>query len=823
MISQTNDQLKLAFDFLQYTGENVFLTGKAGTGKTTFLHNLRKKSPKRMVVVAPTGVAAINAGGVTIHSFFQISLGPQLPFDLEKPQLVKPDQNGYVNAGVKRFSSEKINIIRSLDLLVIDEISMVRADILDAIDQVLRRFRSRHKPFGGVQLLMIGDLQQLAPIVKDDEWEILKNYYETCFFFSSRALKQSSFVSIELTHIFRQTDRNFIEMLNAVRENKIDDAVLKQLNRRYISGFNPPDNEGYITLTTHNYQSQQINDNKLFQLKTSAYSFNAFIEGDFPESAYPTEYCLTLKVGAQVMFVKNDYSPEKRYFNGKIGSIKAIDDGKIIVLCPGDFNEIEVEVAEWQNYKYEINPQSQEIEEIVLGKFVQFPLKLAWAITIHKSQGLTFEKAIIDARLSFAHGQVYVALSRCKSIEGLVLSSPIEIQSVKNDTTVLRFSTDVENNQPGEKELVEARSRYEGELIADLFDFKPVLFQIQQLMRTLSSEKENIQGNLAELLGGTLSPIQNDLIVVADKFQRQVEASRASYQNMLENDAFQGRIKNGCIYFLEKMNAILGALFTSSSFQSDNKAIRTSVNESVAKIEKSLAIKNVCLQAMKNGFSVKEYLEIRSKAAIEKPAVRMQGVGKAEIAGMKYPEFFRELKAWRSKKADELDVSEVKVLSGKVLFDLATTLPETKNRLKSLKGFGSKKMSLFGNELLSMIVKFRKEKGLELAMESEKETKMPSHQYSYQLFKSGKTIREIASMRNLAESTIEGHLFNYIEKGDLDTSQFIDDDSLREIQDYFLQHENPLLGQAKAHFGDRFSYQQLRIASLLVDKEKFSS
>jgi energy-coupling factor transporter ATP-binding protein EcfA2 len=296
MGSQTNPQLKLAFDFLQYTNENVFLTGKAGTGKTTFLHNLKKLSPKRMVVVAPTGVAAINAGGVTIHSFFQISFGPQIPQDPNKPRTVEVSSDGSVSAGIKRFSKEKINIIRSLDLLVIDEISMVRADLLDAIDEVLRRYKNKYLPFGGLQLLMIGDLQQLAPVVKEDEWEILKNYYETCYFFSSRALKQSRFISIELIEIFRQSDINFIELLNKVRENKVDTETLELLNRRYQPNFNPPDSEGYITLTTHNYQSQQINDSKLGRLTTHLYKFKATVEGDYPEYAYPTDFILSLNV-----------------------------------------------------------------------------------------------------------------------------------------------------------------------------------------------------------------------------------------------------------------------------------------------------------------------------------------------------------------------------------------------------------------------------------------------------------------------------------------------------------------------------------------------
>ncbi|HPR62403.1 MAG TPA: AAA family ATPase, partial [Prolixibacteraceae bacterium] len=385
---QTNPELTLAYNFLQYTNQNVFLTGKAGTGKTTFLKNLKQQSPKRMIIVAPTGVAAINAGGVTIHSFFQMSFGPQIPVDPNRPPNADDARNNSV--AFKRFNSEKINIIRSLDLLVIDEVSMVRADLLDGIDEVLRRYKNRYQPFGGVQLLMIGDLQQLAPVVKDDEWAILRNYYDTCYFFSSRALKKSSFVGIELKQIFRQTDQRFIDLLNRVRENRIDVKLLAELNSRYIPGFSPTDDEGYITLTTHNYQAKQINDKKIDALKTKVHTYKARIIDEFPEYAYPTDELLELKVGAQVMFVKNDSSYAKLYYNGKIGKVIETNSDFVMVLCPGETEPIKVEPDIWENVKFSLNDETQEIEEQLIGQFVQMPLKLAWAITIHKSQGLTF-------------------------------------------------------------------------------------------------------------------------------------------------------------------------------------------------------------------------------------------------------------------------------------------------------------------------------------------------------------------------------------------------------------------------------------------------
>ena len=338
-----------------YTQRNIFLTGKAGTGKTTFLRQLRNDSQKRMIVVAPTGVAAINANGVTIHSFFQLA-----------PGLLPKNDNKF------QFSKHKINIMRSLDMLVIDEISMVRCDLLDAIDHILRRFQNHNRPFGGVQLLMIGDLQQLAPVASEEEWNILKTTYQTPYFFSSRAWTETSFTTIELTKVFRQKNETFISVLNKVRDNTIDQQTLDILNSRYIPDFRPQDSEGYITLTTHNYQAQEINQMHMDQLKTYPETFTATVEGEFPESSYPTDAQLTLKIGAQVMFCKNDSSPEKRYYNGKIGRVVQIANGKVIVECKGEYDEeeiIEVDKEEWLNMKYETDNKTGEIKEVFVGSF----------------------------------------------------------------------------------------------------------------------------------------------------------------------------------------------------------------------------------------------------------------------------------------------------------------------------------------------------------------------------------------------------------------------------------------------------------------------
>lgn len=814
MESQTNPQLELAFNFLQFTNQNIFLTGKAGTGKTTFLRNLKKLSPKRMVVVAPTGVAAINAGGVTIHSFFQMSFGPQIPVDPNHQRQVAVPTDGNVAAGIKRFSREKINIIRSLDLLVIDEISMVRADILDGIDEVLRRYKNRYKPFGGVQLLMIGDLQQLAPVIKDDEWQILKPYYDTCFFFSSLALRRSKFTGIELKHIFRQTDQKFIDLLNKVRENRMDEATLQELNKRYIPDFNPDEKDGYITLTTHNYQSQQINDSKLNLVKAKSHKYKADIKGEFPEYSYPTDPELELKVGAQVMFVKNDPTADKRYYNGKIGKILSIFDDVIEVFCPGDYLPIDVERTEWQNAKYTLNETTQEIDEDVIGTFTQYPLKLAWAITIHKSQGLTFERAIIDARSSFAHGQVYVALSRCKTLEGLILSSPIAVHSVKNDTTVIQFSEDVERRQPGQAELEQSRRDYVYQLLSDLFDFKPMQRQIGYLERLAEEHSAQLLGNLKVQILQMIRPVQTELIDVAGKFENQIRQLIATTSSAEENDQLQERVKKASEYFLEKLQMLIEQPFAEATFETDNKAIRKSIGEAADKLQKEIHTKKVCLDLCKKGFNIKTYLETKSKAAIEIPETSHRGKSSAGISGFtQHPEFYAKLKKWREEKAEQLYVEISKILPQKTLHEIVKVLPVSGAELKAVKGMGGTRMKQFGKDILELVIAFRREKGLDLPVGAEKEAEkagLSSQEISLELFKSGKSIAEISKERGLAMSTIEGHLALFVGTGELNLDQLVDPKKSEAILEFLEKHKTSQVSEIRSGLGNEYSYAEIR-------------
>ena len=545
-----NPQLQLAYDFVQYTDQNIFLTGKAGTGKTTFLLNLKGNLNKRMIVVAPTGVAAINAHGVTIHSFFQLPFGPHIPVDESHKTSAQIRQDAYNQASNNKFNREKINILRSLDLLIIDEISMVRADVLDAIDEVLRRYKNRYKPFGGVQLLMIGDLQQLPPVVRNDDWEILRDYYSTMFFFGSKALQSTNYIPIELKHIYRQSDDLFISLLNRVRDNKIDEETLNALNKRFIPGFANDSDDGYITLTSHVAQAQRINETKLEKLPGKTHTFSASISGEFPEFSFPTENELILKKGAQVMFIKNDISHEKQFYNGKIGKIVGFEEENILVQCPDADYPITVEPLEWNNYKYSIDDQTKEIKETSIGTFTQYPLKLAWAITIHKSQGLTFEKAIIDANLAFAHGQVYVALSRCKTLEGIVLNSPISPASIKTDNTITTFTQEAEQNQPDEVKLESAKHAYQHTLVTELFDYNGIDRRMRALSNILSEHKASLLDSYRDIFYKMSDLLKTELLEVSHNFGIKLRPMIAQQANIEENPTVQERIKKSICLFL---------------------------------------------------------------------------------------------------------------------------------------------------------------------------------------------------------------------------------------------------------------------------------
>ena len=603
METKTNDELRTAWDFVEHTGRSIFLTGKAGTGKTTFLKTVVEQSKKRSIVVAPTGVAAINAGGMTIHSFFQLPFTPYVP-----------------NARIQSkfdFGKEKRRIIASLDLLIIDEISMVRSDLLDAIDSVLRRYRDHYKPFGGVQLLMIGDLQQLTPVVTPEDEALLKPYYDTPYFFGSKALQQIEYVTILLSQVFRQEDVAFLDVLNHIREAQPSDHDIAVLNQRYQPAFIPKQGEGYIRLTTHNYLADTYNENELKKLPGHSYTYQAQIEGNFPEYSYPTSEVLTLKEGAQVMFVKNDPTGDHRYYNGRIGEVVEISESRVCVLCAGDAEGIEVEPLEWENAQYQLNPETRVIESKVQGTFRQLPLRLAWAITIHKSQGLTFERAIIDANLSFAPGQVYVALSRCKTLEGMVLSAPIEARAIIADKRVEDYiSHQEEEAQRSISQLPQLKEEYYRFLLLELFDFHDIFYKEEHLLRLMTEFFYHAFTDTTELHKRVLSNFSSQTMSVSEKWLQKI---RQLPMEQLHTEEFQERVKRSAEWFETSIQEVFAqSIDLAAQIKSNNKQAMSRFTESLADVRQAVLSRRFLLSKIADqGFSIPIYLHEKQYSLLD--------------------------------------------------------------------------------------------------------------------------------------------------------------------------------------------------------------
>lgn len=600
---ETNQELRRAWDFVEHTGRSIFLTGKAGTGKTTFLRTVVEQSKKRSIVVAPTGVAAINAGGVTIHSFFQLPFTPYVP-------------NAHIQSKFD-FGKEKRRIIASLDLLIIDEISMVRSDLLDAIDSVLRRYRDRYKPFGGVQLMMIGDLQQLTPVVTPEDEVLLRPYYDTPYFFGSKALAQIDYVTIQLNKVYRQEDSAFLDVLNHVREACPTADDLATLNSRYNPTFIPKSGEGYIRLTTHNRLADNYNDSELSKLPYHSFSFRAWIEGNFPEYSYPTSELLVLKQGAQVMFVKNDPTGEHRYYNGRIGEIVEISDSRVSVLCPGDSEAIDVEPLEWENAQYQLNPETRVIETKVQGKFRQLPLRLAWAITIHKSQGLTFERAIIDASLSFAPGQVYVALSRCKSLDGMVLSAPIEARAIIADERVESYiSRQEEEARKSIEQLPQLKEEYYRHLLLELFDFHDIFYKEEHLLRLMTEFFYHSHTDITERHKRVLSNLSAQTMSVSEKW---LQKMRQMQQDQLHGNEFLERVKRSAAYFEESISNVFGnSLNLAADIKTGNKQAMSRFTDSLTETRQAVLSRRYLLARIaEQGFSIATYLHEKQYSMLD--------------------------------------------------------------------------------------------------------------------------------------------------------------------------------------------------------------
>ncbi len=693
---QSNAQLQLAHDFVEYTSTNIFLTGRAGTGKTTFLKNIRKSSSKRLIVLAPTGVAAINAMGETLHSFFQLPFSPYI--------------EGVKNNQVRRFNKTKIAIIRSLDLLVIDEISMVRSDLLDAVDDVLRRFRDRTKPFGGVQLLMIGDLQQLSPVVKPDEWEMLSKHYDSPYFFDSKMLKLTSYACVELKHIFRQKDIEFIELLEKVRTANLDRASIEMLNSRYIENFKPPRNKNYITLTSHNYAAREINEKKLKAIKQPEYVFDAVTSGVFPESQYPVDASLRLKLGAQVMFTKNDNSPEKRFVNGTIGVIVSIDDDRIEIKPNEGEQSLVVEKMQWENCKYTLDEQTQEISETIEGTFTQYPLRTAWAITIHKSQGLTFDYTMIDASDAFSHGQVYVALSRCRTLGGIVLLSPLSFSAVISDYRIKTYMGEVENN-PMDETVLERRKRdYFKQVLCEIYSFDVFERSFNSLHRLVRESVAGSYPKLALRWSEDAPKVKEQIINVGEKFAKQIifllkDGDISSVQ-------LKERMTKASGYFIGKLHELLCPLIEASRVSVEAKDVKKQLERLLDTTHEQLQVKLAVMAIKSCDFSTNEYLRCKAKAVLDcekardnKAELTTKKLTKKEIeqSDIQNVELFEQLRFWRNSKAKELGVLPFQVATQKVIIGLANYIHQSAKELTNIKGRGAVFVKKYGTEVMAIL------------------------------------------------------------------------------------------------------------------------
>jgi hypothetical protein len=606
----SNADFQLALQFVNQTAQHIFLTGKAGTGKTTFLKYVRDHGSKKLVILAPTGVAAINAGGVTLHSFFQLPFVPFIPgasgyFDL--PGQTSNEQTLLKNL---RFSSAKKELLQELDLLIVDEVSMLRADMLDAMDAVLRFYRNKSQPFGGLQVLFIGDLYQLPPVVNKTEWELLSEHYQSPFFFDARVLKSCSLVYISLKKIYRQKDADFINLLNSIRNNGVTEKELTILHKRYEPDFQPGYGEQFITLTTHNARADAINKNELAKLSGAHFAYEAEVSGDFDPRSVTADSQLLLKKGAQIMFVKNDKGEYRRYFNGKIGVVSKISADEISVEFPGEQGELIVERETWKNIRYHYNREKGTVEEETIGSFTQYPVRLAWAITIHKSQGLTFEKAIIDAGASFAPGQVYVALSRLTTLEGLVLYSRIHSRSILTDPRVIAFSQSEEAAVHLQEKLQREQAAYVLRLIEEAFQWNKISAAFRNHYEEYGNGLIGIKDLSADWAKHVLRKVEEEALV-CEKFGKQLTgllstAKADGYQTL------RRRIEAACKYFLNVL-ALLTASLEKRKTESKKGSKSRKYAKELSSLEKMLQLKKLQLdQALRMGEGLAKGLEVNA-------------------------------------------------------------------------------------------------------------------------------------------------------------------------------------------------------------------
>ena len=708
---------ELAEKYISETGISVFLTGRAGTGKTTFLKYIVENTPKRCVVLAPTGVAAINAGGVTIHSFFQLPLCPYLP---DVKELVTEYQMPEAH---RQLRKEKVKIIKTLDLLIIDEISMVRADLMDSINAVMRRYRKNDQPFGGVQVLMIGDAHQLPPVVTEQDEPWLRKVYKSPFFFHSKVMQRLKYVTIELEKVYRQSDSGFLDILNNIRGGVMDNNTYRLLNSRLDPRFNPDDsfaaqNQRWIRLTTHNRQADTINQEKMSALKTRLYTFYAEIEGNFPENTLPAEKTLQLKEGAQVMFLRND-SREGRYYNGMIATVTELDyDGITVTDENGD--EINVPLEKWENIQYEIDKETKEITPVVEGTFTQYPLRAAWAVTIHKSQGLTFDHVIIDAASAFTFGQVYVALSRCRTLEGIVLSSPISQSCLYNNSDVSGFHDEFMPVSEMERGLQNARETYYMNTLKDCFIFKELVRLVGWTGGIFNNHLKNTYPEQTQTLENNRRRIR-DLEDISEKFRRELDRIGCNNREHLDE-----RVLKAAGYFMPLLAECASEITPVLSVSVDNKDVKKTLTEASGELIPELSFR---IQSMKkileSGFSIESFLQIRNDVMLSTPSelkkkrqkeaktvVEKEVKSKPDISQIysnnRHPELIEPLTEWRTEQYISQNIRAYWVLTQRTLLEIADTCPSTKEELLAVNGFGPAKWKQYGEEILALIAKQKK-------------------------------------------------------------------------------------------------------------------
>ncbi len=744
--------------FINQTQKSVFLTGKAGTGKTTLLREIINTTHKNTVVVAPTGIAALNAGGVTIHSMFQLPFAAFLPDVNTDPYISENSRFENRNTLSRHFkmNGAKRAVIQNMELLVIDEVSMLRVDIMDAMDFMLRKVRRNEMPFGGVQVLFIGDLLQLPPVIKNEEWSVLQRYYRGKFFFHSHVIQQNPPLYIELDKIFRQTDSEFISVLNNLRNNTVTTNDLAILNQYVQPDFDFKKNPGFITLTTHNAKADAINSTALEELDGEVYTFQPEIVGDFPDKIFPVDEQLKLKVGAQVMFVKNDLSFEKQYFNGKMGVIKSISPREIFVHFPEENKTIEVERYEWKNIRYYVDEMTKEIEEEILGTFTHFPIKLAWAITVHKSQGLTFDKAALDVSQVFLPGQAYVALSRLRSLKGLILLSTIQMNGISNDVDVMDYAQNRVSVEKLEGELVSETRVFLLNYLKDSFNWSELATQWSKHQQTYLSETGKSVKGQSKVWAQQQSLAVHELREPSQKFIAQL--TKLFQQEPVDLAFIEERINKAFDYFFPKMDELTFELYWKIEEIKRLKKVKAFFEE-LSELEDLQT--NAVLRLLKVKLLLRAVLENKeiSKEVLVSPYLQKYKQDKIEI--------IRE-----------------------ALRKTSVTLIEDEDDIER---YTSKKKKT-------------------------KEPKKSTYEETLELWTQNLSIPEIAGIRKLTVGTVYTHFSKLIQMEAIEISDILPPDKLKNLASAFKEYSGEGLGEIKEKYGDEFSWEELRLYKAVLQK-----